>query len=328
MRRMPVALAALAMAFAGAAAASPSKRPPHLGVYYATWAAEAGPSSLDGRLSGVPAGVTEVFLAFLRPDATYYGNLDLLGTGVEVGYSGQVLKASLAALRARIPGIRILASVGGAEYANWKAFDPRAIRRFVEDFELDGVDLDFEPAAPNCRTAMERIVCDSDGLLLDVVTAARATLPRPIVVWLTATNTGAYGAGRWAQAGPVGGPTYGAFLPLLRDRPHLAQIDGLSIMAYDAGPTYRPLDAYAAYRSHFDGPILIGFTSPPEAWGGHVYTVRKTVETFQSAMREGANGAMIFAIGKEPPANPSPERPGPDDLITALIQIVGRGDSP
>lgn len=328
MRRLRAALAAVAMTLAGAAAASPSERPVHLAVYYATWAAEAGPSGIDGRLAGIPDGVTEVLLAFLRPDAAYSGNLDLSGTGVEVGYSGQVLKASITALRARIPKIRILVSVGGAEYANWDRFDPRAIQRFVADFGLDGVDLDFEPAAPDCRTRSDATACASGGLLPDVIAAARAALPRPITIWLTATNTGAYGAGKWADAGPVGGPTYGAFLPLLRDRPNLALIDGLSIMAYDAGPTFRPLEAYAAYRSHFDGPILIGFTSPPEAWGGHVYTVRKTVETFRSAMREGADGAMIFAIGKDAPSDPGPERPGPDDLVTALVHAIGRVDAP
>ncbi|MDR7037740.1 hypothetical protein J2X36_002491 [Methylobacterium sp. BE186] len=319
-------LAALVMT-AGAAAAAPTGRPVHLGAYYASWAAEAGSASgLDDRLAGVPAGVTEVFLAFMRPDATYSGNLDLTGTGLQVPYPGPVLKASIEALRARSPGIRILVSVGGEEYANWRGFDARTIRRVVEDLGLDGVDLDFEPADPKCRQRSGQMSCDSDALLLDVVEAARAALPRPIALWLTATNTGAYGEGAWSEARPIGGPTYGAFLPLLRDPGRRALLDGLSIMAYDAGPTYRPLDAYAAYRSRFEGPILIGFTSPPEAWGGHVYTLPKAVETVRSAMRKGANGAMVWAIGKEAPSDPGPERPGPDDLITALIQAVAMKD--
>ncbi|GEP05238.1 glycoside hydrolase family 18 protein [Methylobacterium oxalidis] len=311
---------------AGSALSAAHERPPvQLAAYYATWAADAeSASGLDDRLVRIPDGVTEVLLAFMRPDATYAGNLDLTGTGVQVPYSGSVLKASLQALKERRPGIRVMVSIGGEEYANWAGFDARSIRRFVEDFGLDGVDLDFEPRAPNCRVRAGRTACDSDALLLDVVEAARSALPRPIAIWLTATNTGAFGEGAWREAGPTGGPTYGAFLPLLRDPTRRALLDGISIMAYDAGPTYRPLEAYAAYRNHFQGPILIGFTSPPEAWGGHVYTLRKAVETLGSALEKGANGAMIFAIGKDPPPDPGPERPSPDELLAVLAEATGR----
>ncbi|KAB1073234.1 glycoside hydrolase family 18 protein [Methylobacterium planeticum] len=322
MRLLSVSIAALVMT-AGAAAAVTGERPVQLGAYYATWAARAeSTSGIDDRLAGIPEGVTEIFLAFMRPDATYAGGLDLAGTGLQVPYSGPVLKASLKALRARIPGIRILVSIGGEKFANWNRFDPRAARRLVEDFDLDGVDLDFEPADPRCGERSGQMSCDSDALLLEVVEAARATLPRPIAIWLTATNTGAYGEGPWSEAPPIGGPTYGAFLPLLRDAKRRALIDGLSLMAYDAGPTFRPLDAYAAYRSRFEGPILIGLTSPPEAWGGHAYTVPEAVETVRAAIPKGANGAMVWAIGKENPSNPGPDRPGPDALISALIHAI------
>ncbi|ACL57964.1 glycosyl hydrolase family 18 protein [Methylobacterium nodulans] len=318
------ALAALAIT-TGAASATPRPQPVHLATYYATWSAEAGPiSGLDDKLAGVPSGVTEVLIAFMKPDAIYSGNLDLAGTGIEVPYSGPVLKASLEALRARIPGIKVLVSVGGEQYANWSRFNPGAIRRFIEDFGLDGIDLDFEPTAPSCRSLSGHISCGSDALLREVVEAARTALPRPLAVWLTATNTGAYGEGVWREARPTGGPTYGAFLPLLRDAGRRVLLDGISIMAYDAGPSYRPLEAYAAYRSHFEGPILIGFTSPPEAWGGHVYSVAETIETFRSAVKLGANGAMVFAIGKEPPTAPSPTTPSPDHLIAALIDAAGK----
>lgn len=325
--RFGPALVALAVSVlvAGTAASTPVRRPFHVAAYYVTWAAEAGPTTgLDDKLVRIPAGVTEVFLAFMKPDADYAGHLDLAGTGIEVPYSGAVLKASLQALRARNPGIRVLVSVGGEEYATWSRFNPRAIRRFVEDFGLDGIDLDVEPSRPNCRIVSGAMACDSDAMLLDVVGAARAALPRPIAVWLTATNTGAYGEGAWRDARPTGGPTYGAFLRLLGDPARRTLLDGISIMAYDAGPTYRPLDAYRAYRSLFEGPILMGFTSPPEAWGQHVYSVAETVETFDAAAKLGANGAMVFAIGKAPPADRSPATPSSDDLIAALIGATGR----
>jgi hypothetical protein len=93
-------------------------------------------------------------------------------------------------------------------------------------------------------------------------------------------------------------------------------------MAYDAGPTFRPLEAYAAYRSYFPGPILIGLTSPPEAWGGHEYSLAEAVGTIKAAMERGAEGAVVFAIGKPPPSHPGPMTPAVEDIITALLQTV------
>ena len=244
-------------------------------------------------------------------------------------YSGSVLKASLAALKMRNPGVKILISVGGETYTNWHKFDREAIKRFVRDFELDGVDLDFEPPSPNCQNRTGRVSCESDSTLFEIVTSARSALPRPYVLWLTATNTGAYGEGAWRAQPPTGSPSYGAFVPLLRDRSYSAMLDVINIMAYDAGPTFRPLEAYAAYRSYFPGSILIGLTSPPEAWGGHEYSIAEAVGTIKAAMERGAEGAVVFAIGKPPPSHPSPATPAVEDMITAVIQTVrGRHTRP
>ena len=167
--------------------------------------------------------------------------------------------------------------------------------------------------------------CESDSALFETVTSARSALPRPYVLWLTATNTGAYGEGAWRAQPPTGSPSYGAFVPLLRDRSYSAMLDVINIMAYDAGPTFRPLEAYAAYRSYFPGSILIGLTSPPEAWGGHEYSIAEAVGTIKAAMERGAEGAVVFAIGKPPPGHPSPATPAVEDMITAVIQTVRGG---
>jgi chitinase len=168
------------------------------------------------------------------------------------------------------------------------------------------------------------VSCGSDATLFEVVESARGALPHPYVLWLTATNTGAYGEGAWRTRPPTGSPSYGAFVPLLRDRRYSAMLDTINIMAYDAGPTFRPLEAYAAYRSYFPGPILIGLTSPPEAWGGHEYSLAEAVGTIKAAMERGAEGAVVFAIGKPPPSHPGPMTPAVGDIITALLQTVPR----
>lgn len=298
----------------------------HIAAYYQTWSAKIGPTSrLDETLVNLPAGLTEVLLAFVRPDLAYAGDLDLSNTGLEVPYSGSVLKSSLIALKTRNPGVRVLISIGGETYTNWHKLDAEAIKRFVRDFELDGIDLDFEPPSANCQNRAGRVSCESDSALFEAVKSARGALPRPYVLWLTATNTGAYGEGAWRSHPPTGSPSYGAFVPLLRDRGYSAMLDVINIMAYDAGPTFGPLDAYAAYRSYFPGTILIGLTPPPEAWGGHEYSIAEAVCTIKSAMEQGAGGAVVFAIGKPPPSHPSPVTPGVGDMITALLQTVRGG---
>jgi chitinase len=324
----PVAIASLfaTVGASGFVLADDLRPSTHIAAYYQTWSVEIGSTSpLDETLVNLPAGLTEILLAFARPDIVYAGNLDLSNTGLEVPYPGSVLKASLTALKARLPGVKILISIGGEAYANWDKFDQEAIKRFVRDFELDGVDLDFEPAAPKCQNLTGRVSCATDSTLLEVVKSARGALPRPYVLWLTATNTGAYGEGRWRTRLPAGSPSYGAFVPLLRDRHSSAMLDTINIMAYDAGPSFRPLEAYAAYRSYFPGSILIGVTSPPEAWGGHEYSIAEAVGTIKAAMEQGAEGAVVFAIGKEPPGHPSPATPAVGDLMTALIQTVRSG---
>jgi chitinase len=324
--RAAIATLSAMLGLSGPVLAEGLRPPMHIAAYYQTWSAKLEPaSSLDRTLVDLPAGLSEVVLAFARPDLGYAGDLDLEDTGIEVPYPGSVLKASLAALKTRLPGVRILVSVGGESYTNWDKFDPEAIRRFVRDFEIDGVDLDFEPASPRCRNATGRVSCESDATLLEVLRSARSALPRPYLLWLTATNTGAYGEGAWSARPPTGAPTYGAFVPLLRDRRHREMLDAINVMAYDAGPTFRPLEAYAAYRSYFPGCILIGLTSPPEAWGGHEYSLGEAVDTVKTAIDRGAGGAVVFAVGKPPPAHPGPVTPRARDIITALIQAVRDG---
>jgi chitinase len=325
-KRLAIGVLFATLALSGPVLTEEQRPSPHIAAYYQTWSAEIGPTSrLDETLVNLPAGLTEVLLAFVRPDIAYAGDLDLSNTGLEVPYSGSVLKSSLTALKTRNPGVRILISIGGETYTNWHKFDGEAIKRFVRDFEFDGIDLDFEPPSPNCQNRSGRVSCESDSALFEAVKSARSALPRPYVLWLTATNTGAYGEGAWRSQPPVGSPSYGAFVPLLRDRSYSAMLDVINIMAYDAGPTFRPLEAYAAYRSYFPGSILIGVTSPPEAWGGHEYSIAEAVDTVKAAMGRGAGGAVVFAIGKPPPSHPSPVTPGVADLITALIKTVRGG---
>ncbi len=43
--------------------------------------------------------------------------------------------------------MQVTVAVGGASYVNFDKLNANAIAKFVQEFGLDGVDLDFEPAS-------------------------------------------------------------------------------------------------------------------------------------------------------------------------------------
>jgi chitinase len=295
-------------------------------AYYPSWSAKIEPSgAFDAGLANLTSKVHIVALAFVRPDAAYSGG-DLAAAGLETPYGRDALKASIRKLRRSNPHVKVLASVGGATYANWEKLDAANIAHLVRDLGLDGIDVDFEPHSPNCRRSGKGVVCDSDDLSLQIIRSLRAALPRPAMLAVSLVNVGAYGEGHWAAAKPAGSRTYGLNLAMLRDAASMKEIDLVSIMAYDAGPSYRPEEALAAVQHSYKGPILMGFTPPPEAWGGHRYSTAEIVDQLQNALRKGAAGAMLFSIGKATDGPPSPASPDSAMMIETISTVL-RGSS-
>jgi chitinase len=281
-------------------------------AYYESWLARATGASDEELAARVPASVTIINLAFMRPDARYLGNVDLSGTGFEFQYGGRVLKDSIGKLKQARPETKVLASVGGERYTNWASLNVTAIARFVYEFGLDGVDVDFEPPAPGCKESGGRVLCEVDGLLSHVINQLREALPRPAIIALTSVSTGAFGEGAWQRALPRGGPYYGMMLGLLRNPVGRDQIDLVSIMAYNAGSRYDPLVSYEAYRNYYRGPILIGFTPPPESWGDHAYTDQEVKAVLRAGLSRGAAGAMLFSLRRMPMV----------DGITPMVNVI------
>jgi hypothetical protein len=286
------------LAYAAEAKAAPRM----FAAYYESWLGGAD-GDVDDVLAGLPPVVNVVNLSFMRPDARYAGELDFSDTGLEFDYSGRVLKNSIQKLKRRNPNTKVFISVGGEEATNWEQLAPNAIARFVQDFELDGVDLDFEPKSAQCRRVADKIKCASEELLSRTITSLRAALPPTAALSLTAYNTSAYGEDRWKDAQPTGSDTYGMLLGLFRD-PAAQSVDFINIMAYDAGSNFNPVEAYEAFQNYFRKPILIGFTPPPEAWGDHAYSYEEIRRVLRATLERGAAGAMLFSLRKLPPGWP------------------------
>ena len=245
----PVLLAALLL-FASRVDAAPLRRPA-LMAYYESWLAPTSGSPF----ADLPASLDVLALAFARPDAVYDGT-QLAGTGLQFSQSESVLRAAVAQLRKANPALRIVLSVGGSSYTGWGALDEHAIARLVRDLGLDGIDVDFEPADPGCVIEPSQVHCRSDAQWAAILRRLRAVLPRPALLTVPGWSVGAYGTGVWQSAAP-GGPYAGMMLAPLHD-PGAAAIDLVSVMAYDAGSSFKPAQAYAAYRAAWPGLLLGG----------------------------------------------------------------------
>jgi chitinase len=299
------------------AACAATGLPPHvIVVYLDSWDEPATQSAALSVLASLPAYITVVDLAFARPDLAYPCKLDLSGTGLEFKYSGQVLHDAIALLRARNPDTHVLLSVGGSSYRNWSHLDERAVARLVHDLDADGVDIDFEPANPGCLSGPDqRIRCYTDSAWRRLVTRFRQVLARPYLLTAPVWSVGAYGEGAFRTARP-NSPYTGVMLGFLRSS-EAAQLDLICIDAYDAGPRFRPLVAFQAYRSVWPGALALGLEVQSAAGSGPFYTAAEATALAREVAKDPKGGMMTYPLLATPNGPGSVDRPVGQSLASA-----------
>jgi chitinase len=272
--------------------------------YYQSWSDSYKATGAETVLAHMPSYMNVVNISFMQPDTTYAkGSLLLRGTTfLDVPYDGPTLKDAIAALHKTNPNTKVMISVGGATLYNWGTFKPQAVADLVSDFGFDGVDLDYEPATPNCVSAGGKVTCPTDAEYVKIVNDMRAALPRPKLLSTAAFSVGAYGEDTFATAGPTGSAYTGIALAVLKDAKASAALDFINVMSYDASPAYDPKVALQAYQHYYKGPIAMGIEVPPEAWGGHVYTIAEVDALAEAVNKSGAAGLMLWSIQKPGPA--------------------------
>lgn len=294
-------------------------------AYHASWYEVRTERPEDTSLARLPAYLTHVALSFAKPDLVYAGNLDLKGTGLEYPYSGAVLRQAIALLKARSPQTRVLVAVGGATYGGWDRLNETALARLVRDLGADGVDIDYEPANPSCIALSGKIRCADDALSIRIVERIRTALPRPLKISAALWSVGAYGEGAFANAPPAS-PWRGVALALLRS-PAATDLDLVSIMSYDAGPAFRPEEAFRAYRQLWKGPLALGVQVMPSTIpGGPRFTVAATSRMLRAVIPDPKAGAMLYALREEPPGPPGPDNPDYRSLAVAICVTLDLQD--
>ncbi|MDF5732150.1 MAG: glycosyl hydrolase family 18 protein [Rhizonema sp. PD38] len=226
---------------------------------------------------------------------------------------------AIALLKKRNRNTKVLVAVGGQTYTNFAQINPKTIANVVKDFGFDGIDVDYESNNVKCSSSNGQISCTSDAEFRHVVRQIRQVLPKPYLVTAAVWSIGAYGEGQWANAQPQGEKT-GMTLNLLRS-PESKMIDQLHIMSYDAGNTYNPQEALAAYQNYFKGKIVLGVEVPKESWGGNVYTLTKVSNLAQVVVDKNAAGLMLWSLQKQPEGIPSDANPTAEMIAKTACQI-------
>jgi len=259
-----------------------NKRP--LGVYYQSWSCPWSGSSDNLDLVKVPSPINVIFLSFAKPNSSYVkGSMTFSGTGLDFSSEFSVVKDAIQLLRKR--NVVVMLSVGGATYP-FDGFNARSVVDFANDLGVDGIDIDWEPHGGNSEA----------HLLGPIINGVRSIYPNGLVS-IAAFSIGAYGAGEFSNSTPAGQNT-GMCIPGLKSNGH--QLDFICLMSYDASNVYDPITAFKAYRSYYNGPILIGAEVPPEAWGGHVLTIPEVEQYAKCAVSDvnKSNGLFVWSYQK------------------------------
>lgn len=308
-------------------APNPTQGDKEIVAYYQSWSAGWASDGASLSLAKLPPYITTVLLSFVRPETSYQaGQQSWVGTGMDFSSDFKVVKDAIKVLKTKNPGTKVLLSIGGASYVNWKQANASAVAALVKDLGADGADIDYEPTEGACSWGTGGTSCPGDQEFIQIIRNFRKALPRPYLITTAAWSTGAFGTAQYPAssfAGNLVSGNFGLYINPLKAAG--ADFDAIYIMSYDAGgpktpsgtPTgYDPRLAFDAYRALYKGPLMLGVEVPPEAWGGHVSTPAEAQERARYVLSKGGQGMMIWSLQKA-------GQPSATEFVQAMCRTLG-----
>lgn len=263
---------------------------------YVTYASTWNTSIYDLTAANIPNYITNVNLAFVRPNTTYVRGsyaFDQAVAGFEFvegvsGFNGQTtftaqqsadLIANISALKNR--GTQVWLSVGGWSYSQgtqWQSFNASHVVDLALDLGASGIDIDWESSGSQCnKSDAASFSCSGDADIDNIIATLHNDIQgrsEPLGISIAGWSTGAYYiAGTDFEEGKVqwGSPFGGTMVNVVKR--HGDKLSFINLMSYDGGSYYDPREGFAAYRAIYNGPINMGMEIAPEGSGGAVLTL-------------------------------------------------------
>ncbi len=199
-------------------------------------------------------------------------------------------------------GKKVLISLGGKDYLGWNLESPgiheklaNSTKAFVDKYGFDGVDVDCEQDYDTIAGQKKR------EKLSEFIIELRKRLPKgKYLITYAAWSIGAYGTpGHEHPEWDYPNSTRKMEVPILTAVKD--QLDWVSIMAYDAGASYNPIEALNAYKDLMGGSdkVVLGIHPGPQSWPqGYLYALTDVESWIKYALDNGFKGIMFWNLAE------------------------------
>jgi hypothetical protein len=105
------------------------------------------------------------------------------------------------------------------------------------------------------------------------------------------------------------------------------EIDAISIMGYDAGPSFDPVRAALAYRHYWPGALAVGVPVLAGTNGGPRFTESYTRQILTQVLRQPDTGAMLYALRETPPGALTNNNPDYRMLARTICSVLTNAEA-
>jgi chitinase len=277
-----------------------------IGSYFCSWSSKWTSKKEELDIKDVESDI--IYISFAQPDCSYTkGSFE--GTGLSFSSNFEVVAGACELIK---DSKTIMLSVGGGTYHGWASLNVDAIIALAEDLHCKGIDIDWEPQQ-GAASAHE---------MAPIIDAFREKYTGYLS--FATAHVGAYGHGNFVNSQPVSLYTSVNYSGLLQSGDKL---DWINVMAYDAGPTFDPLECFDSYKAIYPKKIYMGIEIGDQAWGGVITTLQDVKKLYNHIKDKGGElfvwswlkpGPFTFqdivATIQEPPT-PAPT-PVPEIVVT------------